>query len=123
MTREELEQLAKNDPEVKPHLDNLESKHDQDQRLWLAGWNQVKRGEYARTPAMASLSLTSAEIAELTGKVRYSAQVRALAALRIPASTRANGSPVVARAAAMAALGVPSAANDATNVVLDLDAI
>lgn len=43
MTRAELEQLAKKDPGLKPHLDKLESKHDQDQRSWLAGWNQVKR--------------------------------------------------------------------------------
>lgn len=45
MTRAELEQLAKNDPGLKPHLETLSAKSDSDQDAWLRGWNQIKRGE------------------------------------------------------------------------------
>lgn len=42
--------------------------------------------------------LTRAEVVELTGRVRYRAQARALDFLRIPYRLRLDGSPLVVRA-------------------------
>ena len=44
MTLEKLQQLAVWDPQLKKHIEKLVSKTDQEQRAWLAGWNQVRTG-------------------------------------------------------------------------------
>lgn len=44
-----------------------------------------------------SLNLNAEELAEVTGKVRASAQVRVLRALRIPILVRPDGFPLVSR--------------------------
>jgi hypothetical protein len=44
-----------------------------------------------------SLFLTEQEVAELTGKQRHRAQVRALARMRIECHVRPDGRPIVSR--------------------------
>jgi hypothetical protein len=45
MTLEKLQQLAVWDPQLKKHIEMLTLKTDQEQRAWLAGWNQIKDGD------------------------------------------------------------------------------
>jgi hypothetical protein len=44
MTKSDLQQLAERDPQLKPHIEKLTSKTDQEQQAWLAGWHQVRTG-------------------------------------------------------------------------------
>lgn len=53
-----------------------------------------------------SLFLSKEEVAELTGKVRYTAQVRVLNDLHIPHILNAANRPIVARAMVERILGV-----------------
>jgi hypothetical protein len=52
-----------------------------------------------------ALFLTEQEVAELTGKQRHGAQVRALARMGIQCRVRPDGRPIVSRAAFEQAMG------------------
>jgi len=54
-----------------------------------------------------SLCLTKEEIRELTQKVRYAAQVRALSEMRVHHTLRPDGSPVVLHSTLMELMGTP----------------
>lgn len=54
---------------------------------------------------MPPLNLTAAEIFEVTGKVRPTAQIRALNHMRIPARLRPDNKVIVARDAYLIAMG------------------
>lgn len=57
-----------------------------------------------------SVFLTRDEVADLTGKVRFAAQVRVLSEMRIPFVINAANRPIVARATVERILGAAVAA-------------
>lgn len=63
------------------------------------------------------------EIKQLTDRVRYAAQRKALESMKIPFSTRLDGSVVVSREAARAALGVMPDSKNLQKVNLNLEAL
>lgn len=72
----------------------------------------------------SGITLTTAEIEEITGKTRYAAQIRALARLHIPVKPRTDGSPCVFRTAASQVMGVQySTKDDISTIELDLAAL
>ena len=69
------------------------------------------------------LNLTPDEIIDITHKVKFKAQVKALRELGIPVKERPDGKPLVARQAYLIAMGVPLESTKQARVEPDLDAI
>ena len=69
------------------------------------------------------ITLTDHELYQITGKKRWSAQVRKLEKLHIPFKPRDDGKPIVFRKAAEQAMGVAHTTESRRAVTLNFDAL
>ena len=63
------------------------------------------------------------EVFDITGKQKYGAQCRALLHMKIPFTTRLDGSPCVANEAVKQSLGVQSSNVNETEITVDMEAL
>ena len=72
---------------------------------------------------MSKLLLTEEEIQEITGKKRWSAQIRALRQLGIVTKSRPDGKPLVTRSHYLLEMGSSQAQNKDRNIEPDFGAL
>lgn len=70
-----------------------------------------------------SLNLNADELAEVTGKVRASAQVRVLRALHIPVLVRPDGKPLVSRGTYDQIMGISERISNSRKYKPNLEAL